>query len=124
MERRAALALWEVWFSLQPTFNSTLKVQEARLAKANAELEGAEAELAKVMGEVHSCSSATTFVFQVNLIENIRSPSNYREADKTSGGRPGPRLIKQANFLIWTSISNKSVLKLLLYGPRIRINYS
>ena len=36
----------------------------------------------------------------------------YREADKTSGGRPGPRLIKQVDFLIWTTILDKSILKL------------
>ena len=27
-------------------------------------------------------------------------------------------------FLIWTMIFNKSVLKLILYGPRMRINQS
>ena len=27
-------------------------------------------------------------------------------------------------FLIWTTIVDGSVLKLILYGPRIRINYS
>ena len=27
-------------------------------------------------------------------------------------------------FLIWTTIFDKSVLKLILYGPRIRINQS